>query len=80
MGSGALFSIYRGRGDEDSLRSGIAHAFGLILAVTLLLNVAVYAFLRARFCDFLRVPATVLGGMREYLLVIFAGLVGDVPL
>ena len=74
MGSGALFSIYRGRGDEPSLRSAIAHAFGLILLLTLALNAAVYAFLNP-ILHFLRVPATVWGGMREYLLVVFAGLV-----
>ena len=74
MGSGALFSIYRGRGDEALLRSGVAHAFGLILLLTLALNAAVYAFLNP-ILHFLRVPATVWGGMREYLLVVFAGLV-----
>lgn len=74
MGSGAFFSIYQGRGDEDSLRAGIAHAFALIMGVTVLLNVAVYAFLEP-ILDFLRVPDAVLGGMREYLLVIFAGLI-----
>ena len=74
MGSGALFSIYHGRGDESSLRSGIAHAFGLILLLTLALNAAVYAFLNP-ILHFLRVPATVWGGMREYLLVVFAGLI-----
>ena len=74
MGSGALFSIYRGRGDEASLRSAIAHAFGLILLLTLALNAAVYAFLNP-ILHFLRVPAAVWGGMREYLLVVFAGLV-----
>ena len=74
MGSGALFSIYQGRGDEDSLRAGVAHAFALILGVTVLLNVAVYAFLEP-ILDFLRVPDAVRGGMREYLLVIFAGLI-----
>ena len=74
MGSGALFSIYQGRGDEDSLRAGIAHAFALIMGVTVLLNVAVYAFLEP-ILDFLRVPDAVRGGMREYLLIIFAGLI-----
>ena len=74
MGSGALFSTYRGRGDEASLRSAIAHAFRLILLLTLALNAAVYAFLNP-ILHFLRVPAAVWGGMREYLLVVFAGLV-----
>ena len=74
MGSGALFSIYRGRGDTAMLRRGIAHAFVLIMLITLALNAAVYAFLEP-ILAFLRVPDEVIGGMRSYLLVIFAGLV-----
>ena len=73
MGAGALFSIYRGRGDERSLRLGIVHAFGLILGVTLLLNAAVYLFLEPILC-FLRTPEIVAPGMREYLRIIFVGL------
>lgn len=73
MGAGALFSIYRGRGDERSLRLGIVHAFGLILGVTLLLNAAVYLFLEP-ILRFLRTPEIVAPGMREYLRIIFVGL------
>ena len=73
MGAGALFSIYRGRDDERSLRLGIVHAFGLILGVTLLLNAAVYLFLEPILC-FLRTPESVAPGMREYLRIIFVGL------
>ena len=73
MGSGALFSAYLGSGDRDALRAGAAHAFALILAVTLLLNAAAYLFLE-QILTFLRVPGAVRGGMREYLRVIFAGL------
>ena len=71
MGSGALFSIYRGKGDERALKS--SNACGLILAVTLVLNVVVYIFIDP-ILNFLRVPEEVWGGMREYLLIIFAGL------
>ncbi len=73
MGSGALFSICRGKGEESSLRSAVWHAFLLILAVTLLVNLAVYLFLEP-ILGFLRVPAGIRPGMREYLLIIFAGL------
>ena len=45
MGSGALFSIYRGRNDSSSLRSGILHAFILLLSITVLINAVVYAFM-----------------------------------
>ena len=68
-----LFSIYRGKGDERALKSSIAHACGLILAVTLVLNAVVYIFIDP-ILSFLRVPEEVWGGMREYLLIIFAGL------
>ena len=73
MGAGALFSIYLGRGDRAALRSAVAHAFGLILLVTLVLNAAVYALLEP-ILRFLQVPQTLRGAMREYLLIIFAGL------
>ena len=73
MGSGALFSIYRGRGDERSLRLGVVHAFGLILGVTLVLSAAVYLFLEP-VLRFLQTPESIAPGMREYLRVIFAGL------
>ena len=45
MGAGALFSIALGQKDEARLRRAVAHAFGLIVSVTLVLNAAVYAFL-----------------------------------
>ena len=55
MGSGALFSIALGKKDEALLRSAVGHAFGLILAVTVVLNVLVYAFLDA-ILRFLQIP------------------------
>ena len=74
LGSGALFSIYQGRKDSIGLKKAVLHAFLLIMSVTVLLNIAVYAGLHPILL-FLRVPEEVMGGMREYLLVIFAGLV-----
>ena len=74
MGSGALFSIYRGQRDEKRLRSSVFHAFVLIMAVTVLINAAVYIWLD-EILAFLRVPHQVWAGMKEYLLVIFAGLI-----
>lgn len=73
MGSGALFSIYQGRGDNASLKSSIFHAFCLIMSVTVVINIAVYAFIRPIML-FLRVPDEVYAGMRLYLLVVFAGI------
>lgn len=74
MGSGALFSIYKGKNDQDSLRSAIVHAFALIMAVTVLLNVLVYIGTDP-ILHFLRVPDEVWDGMKAYLLVIFAGII-----
>ena len=74
MGSGALFSIYKGKGSDRELRLSVVHAFGLIMSVTVLLNVVVYLFTDP-ILWFLRVPEEVYDGMKTYLLVIFAGLV-----
>ncbi len=74
LGSGALFSIYRGKKDDKSLRLSICHSFLLIMAVTLVINVLVYIFLNP-ILAFLRVPENVWDGMRNYLLIIFAGLI-----
>ena len=73
MGAGALFSICLGKQDKPSLRSAVAHALGLILGVTLLLNAAVYLFLD-EILLFLQIPAELAANMRTYLLIIFAGL------
>lgn len=73
MGSGALFSIYLGRGDHDSLRSAVAHAFGLIFAVTVAINGIVYAFLDP-ILRFLQIPMELYTAMRQYLWIIFLGL------
>ena len=74
MGSGALFSIYKGKNDQASLRSSVGHAFVLIMVITVLLNILVYLFIDPILL-FLRVPDEVWNGMKAYLLVIFAGLV-----
>ena len=74
MGSGALFSIYKGKNDQNSLRSAIVHAFVLIMAVTVLLNILVYIGMDP-ILYFLRVPDEVWNGMKAYLLVIFAGII-----
>ena len=76
MGVGALFSIALGQKDEARLRRTVAHAFGLIVSVTLVLNAAVYAFLDP-ILRFLQIPAELYGQMREYLVIIFAGLIAS---
>ncbi len=73
MGSGALFSIYQGRGDRENLCRSVAHAFCLILLVTLLLTGCVYLGLPS-ILRFLQVPQALRGDMGRYLEIIFAGL------
>ena len=73
MGAGALFSIYLGRKDHLALRSAVAHAFVLIAAVTLVLNLAVYLLIDP-ILHFLQIPPELYASMREYLWIIFAGL------
>lgn len=74
MGAGALFSIYLGKKEMEHLRAAVYHAFVMIMAVTVLLNALVYLFLDS-ILSFLRVPAEVWGAMKDYLLIIFAGLI-----
>ncbi len=73
MGSGAMFSIYRGRGEERLLRLSVVHAFGLILGITAAVTAAVYLWMNP-ILTFLQIPSDVQQGMREYLQIIFAGL------
>lgn len=75
MGAGALFSIYLGRGSRDALRRAVAHAFVLILLVTLVLTLTVYLFIDP-VLRFLQIPQELYAAMRTYLLIIFAGPVG----
>ena len=59
---------------KDALRSAVVHAFLLIFGITLLINVLVYLFLDF-ILAFLQIPPELYASMREYLLIIFAGLV-----
>lgn len=73
MGAGALFSICLGRGDKKALRAAVAHAFALIGAVTLVLNLSVY-LLADPILRFLQIPHELYSSMQDYLLIIFGGL------
>ena len=76
MGSGALFSIRFGQRDEAGLRESIRASFVLIAAAAVLLNILAFAFLDS-IRVFLRVPEEVWGAMREYLAVVFCGVVAS---
>lgn len=74
MGSGAVFSIRFGQKDGEGLREGAYASFVLIAGLTLLLNGIAFACLDG-IRMFLRVPAEVWVFMREYLAVIFCGII-----
>lgn len=73
MGSGAAFSICYGKKDFERLACSIFQSFTIILAVTLVLNAAVFAGLPA-IVRFLQVPEEVRPLMEQYLAVIFTGI------
>lgn len=73
MGSGAAFSIYFGQNNQPRLQACLVHSFGLIAVAVVALNLAVFALLDP-IVWFLRTPAQVAPLMREYLSVIFWGI------
>ena len=73
MGAGALFSIYQGRSDTERLRTAVVQAFLLIFIVCMGLYGVVYLGLEM-ILTFLQVPAEVYPLIRQYLLVVFSGL------
>ena len=75
MGSGTVFSIRYGQKDEKGLKEGILASFALLASVTVILNILVFAGLDL-IIWFLRTPEELVQMMRDYLAVIFAGLVG----
>ncbi len=75
MGSGTVFSIRFGEKDEKGLKEGILASFTLLGIVTVILNVLVFAGIDW-IIWFLRTPSELISLMKDYLIVIFAGLVG----
>lgn len=75
MGSGTVFSIRFGQKDEHGLKEGVLASFVLLGAVTVVLNVLVFAC-RDGIIWALQTPEELVGLMRDYLTVIFAGLAG----
>lgn len=73
MGSSAYFAMQFGRRDYDRLRRGVFLSFSLILALTLVVNVCVFA-LSNPILSLMRVPVELRPLMLEYLLCIFCGI------
>lgn len=75
MGSGTVFSILFGQKDHQGLKEGIVASFTLLSVVTVVLNVLIYIGLDW-IIRVLHTPDNLIHMMREYLIVIFAGLIG----
>ena len=75
MGSGTVFSIRWGQKDHQGLKEGILASFVLLRIVTLILNVIVFAGIDW-IIRVLQTPSDLVELMHEYLIVIFAGLIG----
>lgn len=73
MGSGAAISMQYGAGQQDRLRRCIFLSFGLIAVLSLVLNGAVYLGMDG-ILWVLRVPAEIRPLMRDYLAVVFLGI------
>lgn len=73
MGSGVVLSQLFGEGSIDRMKTAMSNAFALIAACSALLTAAVYALV-PRLITLMNVPGQAAPVMREYLLVIFAGL------
>ncbi len=75
MGSGTVFSIRFGQKDALGLKEGVLASFTLLGAVTVILNIVIFIGI-----DWiiwvLRTPSSLVGLMREYLIVIFSGMIG----
>lgn len=73
MGSGAVYSIYFGAGDDDRMKESIWVSFWMIGLVTA--AILVFVFERIDWIlRLLQVPADVYGPMRAYVWIIFVGI------
>ena len=75
MGSGTVFSIRFGQKDKTGLKEGILASFALLGMVMVILNLLIFAGIDW-IIWFLRTPDQLVKMMKDYLLVIFTGLIG----
>lgn len=73
MGSGAVFSIRYGEKDQEQLEKSIGASFLLIGITAVIVNLAVFLFIDP-IMGLLQVPQEIYGMMRDYLWVIFLGI------
>mgnify|MGYP001105098828 CR=1 FL=1 len=70
MGSGATFSYYHGRGEQQKMRACMHSAFVMIGAVAVGLSVAVQIFLNP-ILHFINTPVEVYAMMKQYVFIVF---------
>lgn len=73
MGSSVFFSMRFGQKDHQGIRQSFFISFVSIFAVTVALNAIAYALLGA-LIKLLNIPAEIQTAFRQYMLVIFAGI------
>lgn len=73
MGSGTIFSLLYGQGDENKLRRSIFVALVIIGVITILLNVAVFIWIDP-ILQLLQIPKDIYDMMKSYLWIIFYGI------
>lgn len=73
MGSGAVFSIRYGEKNQEQLEKSIGASFLLIGITAVMVNLAVFLFIDP-IMKLLQVPQEIYGMMRDYLWVIFLGI------
>ena len=73
MGSGAYFAIQYGKKDYDNLKNSFYISFILIFTISLVLNLLVF-FGVDKIIDFLNVPLEIRPLMRDYIRIIFMGI------
>lgn len=73
MGSGAVFSIRYGEKNQEQLEKSIGASFLLIGITAVMVNLTVFLFIDP-IMELLQVPQEIYGMMRDYLWVIFLGI------
>ncbi len=74
MGSGAVFSIRFGQKDYNGLKECMCTSFILIASLTIILNILAFILID-QIIYFLQVPDSIQGLMKDYLIVIFYGII-----
>lgn len=73
MGSGSVYSFYFGQREEETMRNRMGISFFFIGTVTILINLLVMANVPL-ILSLLRVPASLIEKMEDYVRVIFLGI------